>query len=56
MHGFYADTEKKTLRFDVVMSFDVDRKEALEILYGEVSALYSDYTALIVPDADVSDG
>ena len=50
MHGFYADTEKKTLRFDV------DRKEALETLYGEVSALYPDYTALIVPDVDVSDG
>ncbi len=56
MHGFYADTEKKTLRFDVVMSFDVDRKEALETLYGEVSALYPAYTALIVPDVDVSDG
>ena len=56
MHGFYADTEKKALRFDVVMSFDVDRKEALETLYGEVSALYPDYTALIVPDVDVSDG
>lgn len=55
MHGFYADTEKKTLRFDVVMSFDVDRKEALETLYGEVSALYPAYTALIVPDVDVSD-
>ena len=56
MHGFYADTEKKALRFDVVMSFDVDRKEALETLYGEVSALYPAYTALIVPDVDVSDG
>ena len=56
MHGFYADTEKKTLRFDVVMSFDVDRKEALETLYGDVSALYPAYTALIVPDVDVSDG
>ena len=56
MHGFYADTEKKALRFDVIMSFDVDRKEALETLYGEVSALYPAYTALIVPDVDVSDG
>ena len=32
MHGFYVDTEKKTMRFDVVLSFDVDRKEALETL------------------------
>ena len=55
MHGFYADTEKKTLRFDVVVSFDVSRKEALETLCGEISALYPAYELLIVPDADVAD-
>ena len=55
MHGFYADTEKKTLRFDVVLSFDVERKEALTILYGEISALYPDYEILIVPDVDIAD-
>ncbi|MBO4933860.1 MAG: cation transporter [Clostridia bacterium] len=55
MHGFYADTEKKTLRFDVVVSFDVDRAEAVKTLYGEVSAAYPDYDILIVPDADVAD-
>lgn len=55
MHGFYADTEQKTLRFDVVMSFDVDRKEALETLCSEVTALYPEYEVLIVPDVDVAD-
>ena len=55
MHGFYADTEKKTLRFDVVVSFDVDRKEALETLYGEIKTLYPEYDILIVPDVDISD-
>lgn len=55
MHGFYADTEKKTVRFDVVLSFDVDKKEALETLYKEVAALYPDYESLIVPDTDVAD-
>ena len=55
MHGFYADTEKKTIRFDVVVSFDADRKEAMETLYGEIGAMYSEYTAVIVPDADVAD-
>ena len=55
MHGFYADTEKKTIRFDVVVSFDVDRKEALETLCGEVNALYPDYDVLIVPDVDIAD-
>ena len=55
MHGFYADTEAKTIRFDVVVSFDVDRREALESLYGEIKALYPDYCLQIVPDVDVSD-
>ncbi|MBQ7172651.1 MAG: cation transporter [Clostridia bacterium] len=55
MHGFYADTEKKTIRFDVVLSFDVDKKEAMETLYKEISARYPDYELLIVPDVDVAD-
>ena len=55
MHGFYADTEKKTIRFDVVISFDADRKEATETLYGEVAAAYPDYEAIIVPDVDIAD-
>ena len=55
MHGFYADTKKKTVRFDVVVSFDVDRKEAMETLHGEISALYPDYAVMIIPDTDVTD-
>ena len=55
MYGFYADTEKKTVRFDVVVSFDVDRKEALETLYGEMKYLYPEYDILIVPDVDIAD-
>lgn len=55
MHGFYADMEQKTIRFDVVVSFDVDRQEAIETLYGEISRLYPDYELLIVPDVDVAD-
>ena len=55
MHGFYADTEKKTLRFDVVLSFDVDRKEAMETLYTEIGALYPGYELSIIPDVDVTD-
>ena len=55
MHGFYADLAEKTVRFDVVLSFDVDRKEALKTLHEEVGALYPDYRFLIIPDTDVSD-
>ena len=52
LHGFNADTENKTLRFDVVVSFDIDRAEALAILTKEVQALYPDYSLQIVPDID----
>ena len=55
MHGFYADTEKKTMRFDVVVSFDVDRKEAMQTLHDEISALYPEYKAMIVADVDMTD-
>ena len=55
LHGFYADLQQKTIRFDVVLSFDVNPKEALEELYREVKELYPEYTAQIVPDVDISD-
>ena len=55
IHGFYADIEMKTVRFDVVVSFDVDKNEAVKELLEEVSKEYPDYKFTIVPDADVSD-
>ena len=55
LHGFYADCEKKSMRFDVVCSFDIDRKEAFQILYAETQKLYPDYSLQIVLDADVAD-
>ena len=54
LHGFYVDTETKEMNFDVVLSFDIRPKEALEILYGEIGAAYPDYTIHIAPDVDVS--
>lgn len=55
MHGFYVDTEEKTIRFDVVVSFDIDHKEALKTMMQEVQALYPDYMIQIIPDVDVAD-
>ena len=55
MHGFYVDFEKKSIRFDVVLSFNISRKEALEILYKDVCALYPDYDVMIQPDVDMTD-
>ena len=55
MHGFYYDEAAKSIRFDVVLSFDVDPKEGLKTIYEEVCAAYPDYSILITPDVDVSD-
>lgn len=52
LHGFYADTKNKTIRFDVVVSFDIDRAEALNILTKEVSSQFPEYSLQIVPDID----
>ena len=54
MHGFYLDTVNKQLRFDVVLSFDVDHREAIEALMKEMQAAYPGYAIHITPDIDIS--
>ena len=53
VHGFYVDTKNKNIRFDVVLSFDVERDEALKVIEEEISKLYPDYKVQIVPDIDL---
>ena len=55
LHGFYLDEEEKSMRFDVVMSFDITPREGLAILCEEIRAAYPEYTLQIVPDVDISD-
>ena len=55
MHGFYVDVAAKTIRFDVVMSFETDAKEGLKILNDKLAEIYPEYKIQIVPDVDVSD-
>jgi cation diffusion facilitator family transporter len=55
MHGFYLDTVHKKLQFDVVLSFEVERHEALNTLTEQVHAMYPDYTVQITPDVDIAD-
>ncbi|MBQ4371262.1 MAG: cation transporter [Firmicutes bacterium] len=54
MHGFYADTVRKTLRFDAVLDFKAERGEAVETLRREVAEAYPDYELNIVGDVDIS--
>lgn len=53
LHGFYVDMKVKNIRFDVVVSFDIDRTEAVNILTKELQAKFPDYSLHIVPDIDV---
>lgn len=53
VHGFYVDTKNKIIRFDVVLSFDVERDEALKVIEEEIFTLYPDYKIQIVPDIDL---
>ena len=55
MHGFYIDRIKKDMRFDVVISFDIDHSEAVKILQSELKKDFPDYTIHINPDIDISE-
>ena len=52
LHGFYVDVDNKAMRFDVVISFDIDKTEAVDILINEVQSLFPDYSLQIIPDID----
>lgn len=52
VHGFYVDTKNKTMRFDVVISFDIERAEAVGILTKEIGDIFPAYSLQIVPDID----
>ena len=52
MHGFYVNTDNKTMQFDVVVSFDIDPTEAIDCLTEEIKKEYPDYSLQIVPDID----
>ena len=54
-HGLYVDEKEKTLRFDIVMSFDEKDADGLyNKFYNEVSSEYPDYKLYIVVDTDYS--
>ena len=55
LHGFDAHIDEKLIRFDVVLSFDIDPDKALEILHSEMKREYPDYLVQITPDVDVTD-
>ena len=56
MHGFYMDKAEKTIRFDVVVSFDAgDRREVHGEVCRRVQAAYPDYALQVTLDTDFSE-
>ena len=55
IHGFHIDTEEKSMRFDVVFSFDKNPAEALKEITAEVSEEFPDYKVFVTPDVDLTD-
>ena len=56
VHGFYMDKEKKTMRFDIVISFDAtDRKTVYKDIHDDVQKEYPDYDLQLAMDTDFSE-
>ena len=54
VHGFYLDIKEQKMRFDVVMSFDINPEGGIKTLYEELHNSYPKYELEIVSDVDVS--
>ena len=57
MHGFYADTEKKTLNLDIILDFELDkgetnRAQTFAAIRSEIQQAYPDYTLNMTMDLD----
>ena len=56
MHGFYLNEAKKTIRFDIVISFDApDRKAAFREAVEKVKAAYPGYQIVAAMDTDFAE-
>ena len=56
MHGFYKNSVKKLINFDIVVDFDAKNKSTIrDELAGKVEELFPDYTVNITIDYDYSD-
>ena len=56
LHGFYLDREQKTMRFDVVVSFDAaDRRAVCSEVSAEVGKAFPDYELQVAMDTDFAE-
>ena len=56
MHGFYMDRAEKTIRFDIIVSFDAkDRGAVYGQILGQVQEAFPDYRLQVIMDTDFSE-
>ena len=56
LHGFYLDREQKTIRFDIVVSFDAaDRQAVCSEVNSEVQKAFPDYELQVAMDTDFAE-
>ncbi len=56
LHGFYLDKERKTMRFDVVVSFDApDRRAVCDAVVADVQKAFPDYSLQAAMDTDFAE-
>ena len=56
MHGFYYDQPEKTIRFDIVVSFNApDRHQVYKEVCEDVQKAYPEYTLQVAMDTDFSE-
>ena len=56
MHGFYLLKEQKTMRFDLVISFDAkDRREVYRNVIADVRKAFPDYELQVAMDTDFTE-
>lgn len=56
LHGFYLDRKQKTMRFDIVVSFDAgDRREVCSQVSSEVRKAFPDYELELAMDTDFAE-
>ena len=56
MHGFYLDSEDKTMSFDIIVDFNIkDREKLYKKICDEIKNKYKDYKISITLDIDISD-
>ncbi len=55
IHGFHVNINEKKMRFDVVVSFDVDSAEAQKKVHEQVAKAYPEYEITVIADLDLTD-